>query len=152
MQSIPLDFTGMDTNGGFYITPGTYRGVCKSVKKDRKPGGDYDYLEWAFDLEDNGHVMIMDKTSLSPKARFHIYGLLNAFAGKTIPTAIKLDPDKFIGRSVMLTIVDDTYNGNVSSKVKRYLPVSAVTVARKVTASSAPATQETIEDDEELPF
>lgn len=152
MKPISVDFSGVSDQGGFYIAPGTYKAVIKKVEQDRKPGGDFDYLEWTFDLPENGHVTLTDKTSLSPKAVFHLYNLLEAVTGKKLSkTALTFDPDKIVGKPVIVRVADRPYNGKMYSDITAYMPITA-SPPRSVTPPAAPVTAAPVDDDEDLPF
>jgi hypothetical protein len=147
MKPISVDFSGVEDKGGFYITPGTYKAVIKGVTQDKAVGADYPYLEWTLDLPENGHISLRDRTSLSPKALFRLYGLMEAATGKKMSkTSLQFDPEKLIGRPVVIRVVDRPYDGKIYSDVKAYMPATA-SAPRMVTPATTP-----IEDDEEIPF
>jgi hypothetical protein len=153
MKPITVDFSGVSEQGGFYIEPGTYKAVIKKVVQGKAPGGEYPYLEWTFDLPENGHVQIRDRTSLSPKAVFNLYNLIAAVTGKQVgKTQTTFDPEKLKGRALIIRVADRVYDGKQYSDVKAYMPMTA-SIPRAATPTPPVAPSDAMgEDDEELPF
>jgi len=152
MKPISVDFSGVSDQGGFYIQPGTYKAVIKGVTQGKAVGAEFPYLEWTFTLPENGGVQLTDKTSLSPKAAFHLYGLIGAATGKQVgKTTLTFDPEKLIGRTVIVRVVDRAYDGKVYSDVKGYMPATSQ-VPRNVTPPTPAPSAVGSDYDEDLPF
>ena len=152
MKPISVNFGDVTSGGGFYIEPGTYKAKITGVTQGS--GNEYPYLEWTFELFENGHVTLRDRTSLSPTALFRLYGLMEAATGKQIAkTAVTFDPEKLVGSVLVLKVKDREYEGKMYSDVANFIS-SKAPVARDVTPKAPTVTQPApaSDDDEELPF
>ena len=147
VRAVTVDFTNVKDPSQYnpkHIEPGEYVGRVKSVEQveakadgspmwvfgislDDVPGAVYPYyVKLEFDGE----------RSQAWKLRM----ILTAAGFNVAKKAIKIDPNKVVGRPVGVEIEEDEYQGRIKGSVRRFLPVSEV---------AGPGATVTDEDDED---
>ena len=147
VRAVTVDFTNVKDPSQYnpkHIEPGEYVGRVKSVEQveakadgspmwvfgialDDVPGAVYPYyVKLEFDGE----------KSQAWKLRM----ILTAAGFNVAKKAIKIDPNKVVGRPVGVEIEEDEYQGRIKGSVRRFLPVSEV---------AGPGATVTDEDDED---
>ena len=147
VRAVTVDFTNVKDPSQYnpkHIEPGEYLGKIKSVEQveakadgspmwvfgialDDVPGAVYPYyVKLEFDGE----------KSQAWKLRM----ILTAAGFNVAKKAIKIDPNKVVGRPVGVEIEEDEYQGRIKGSVRRFLPVSEV---------AGPGATVTDEDDED---
>ena len=150
VRAVTVDFTNVKDPSQYnpkHIEPGEYVGRVKSVEQveakadgspmwvfgialDDVPGAVYPYyVKLEFDGE----------KSQAWKLRM----ILTAAGFNVAKKAIKIDPNKVVGRPVGVEIEEDEYQGRIKGSVRRFLPVS------EVAGPGATVTDEDDEDDED---
>lgn len=126
-KPISVDFSKTEDSGGFYIAPGTY--AVKCTKVEMKEGDKAPYLRFDFNVIDHG-VTLVNRCTLKADALFSLKNTLGALLNKEIPkAAVKIDPDKLVGRICTAVVVDREYNGKMYSDIARMQPYVPPTVA-----------------------
>lgn len=127
MPKISVDFTGVESGGGFqHIPEGDY--ILKVAKIKQGIGEESKKPYLLFSLKAiKGPKKGLNKTiphncSLQKNALWNLRNLLEA-GGKTIASkAINIDLDKLIGLEVGASVVDDEYEGKPKSVVANFFP------------------------------
>lgn len=136
MAKIKVDFT--DVKEFPEITAGKH--VAKIKEWEMKEGEKAPYILWKLQLLTGSAKgsLIDHRTSLSPKALFGLKDLLTALGIKVPQSAISIDPDKFVGKSIGIEVNMRPYDGKEYPNVKKVFSASTVT-----------ETVETVETDDE---
>lgn len=143
MATIDLDFTDVETSGG-YLAPGVY---CARVDKcEQKDGANHPGLKLSFaseEAETYGQRSEMF-LSLSPKALWKVYLTLEALGVPVAKERQRLNTDKLVGLTGMVKVINDPWTdseGKVhdSSKVESVFPVIG---AAKPAQPAAPDTSD----------
>jgi hypothetical protein len=155
---VRIDFTGVQPgSGGFRIEPGEYKAECLQVIEEESSTGN-PMLTWTFQLQEgtaNGR-RLRYWTSLAPQALWKLQSALEAF-GEDAPTSIvDLELSDYEGRSVIIVVEDNLYDGKTVSKVSDLLRAdddeeedeTPTTAARKAAKAAAEEEDET----EDVPF
>jgi len=148
-KKIRIDFTGVDKeirSGGraSHIPPGDY--LAKAVSSEvRKTDAGSKYISWRFQVVDPKKYKgktLYDRTSLKTNALWNLRNLINAAVGKNIAgKVVNFDAEVCYGKTLMVTVEDDEYEGKVRSQIVDYQP------KKNYKANGADADEE--EDDEE---
>lgn len=124
-ETFAVDFS--EVSDSYSVPDGIYEAQCKDVTKDRKDGGEYDYLAWEFSV--NGATLTLN-TSLSPKALFKLYEVLGALLKKEIPkSAVKITPSAYKGKWCTVQVANKEYNGKMYSNIIKVMPLSSTPTA-----------------------
>jgi hypothetical protein len=155
---IKIDFTGVESGGGFvHIPEGDYG--FKVTKVKQKVGEDSGKPYLLFSLKAiKGNKKGLNKTiphncSLKQAALWNLRNLLEA-AGKQVPSkAIVIDITKLVGLEVGATVVDDEYDGKKKSVVAAFFPLSELVEAgdEETEETGEEETEEVEEEEEEKP-
>lgn len=116
-EAFVVDFSGVNNGGNkkYYIEPGTYKATVISVEKDIKPDKEYPFLIWKFNVEG---VELSNYTTLNPKGLFKLYDTLTALGMDVPKSSVSVNPKNFIGKSCVVSVIDEEYNGKIYSKIK----------------------------------
>lgn len=127
MPNIDLDFTDVETSGG-YLVPGVYR--ARVDKVEQKDGANYPGLKLSFVSEESDTYGQRSElfVSLSPKAMWKVYLTLEALGVPVAKERQRLNTDKLVGLMGMVKVINDPWTdseGKVhdSSKVESVFPV-----------------------------
>jgi hypothetical protein len=129
-KKIRIDFTGVDKeirSGGraSHIPPGDY--LAKPVSSEaRKTDAGSKYISWRFQVVDPKKYKgktLYDRTSLKPNALWNLRNLIYSAVGKNIAgKVLNFDPEVCYGKTLMVTVEDDEYEGKVRSQIVDYQP------------------------------
>jgi hypothetical protein len=123
-----VDFSNTDSgNSRVRIPEDNYRAKVKTVKHETSKAGN-PMLVWEFEIAEGkfkGRVLI-DRTVLQENSLWKLKQLLEAM-GITVPSKrIALDLSRYPGRELGISVVDDEYEGRISSKVGDYMDVDVL--------------------------
>ena len=130
-RKIKIDFSGVDKeirSGGraAHVPEGDYlaKPVNAELRKSEKSGGRY--LSWRFQIIEPKKFKgktLYDRTSLKPDALWNLRNLINAALGKNVAgKVVNFDPEVAYGKTVMITVEDDEYEGKIRSQIVDYQP------------------------------
>lgn len=140
MAKFKVDFSGVEDSRGTEIAPGKYNARVEKVTKEE--GTKAPYLAWELKITSGSAkgLHITHRTSLSPKALFGLRDTLEAFGVKVPKAAVSIDPDKFIGKSLGISVVMKPYEGKDYPNIKSVFGLGEIP---EVVATDS---------DEDLPF
>ena len=131
MRKIKIDFTGVDKeirSGGraARVPEGDYlaKPVKAELRKSEKSGSRY--ISWRFQIVEPKKYKgktLYDRTSLKPDALWNLRNLIFSAVGKNIAgSVLNFDPEVIYGKTLMVTVEDDEYEGKVRSQIVDYQP------------------------------
>lgn len=106
---------------GYRIEAGGYPAKLLSVSKEKSKSSGNDMFVWQFAIvgDKYGGKEFRVYTSLAPAALFKLAETVKAFGLPGAGSVVKFKKTDVEGKRVMLMIVDDTYNDEPSSSVKK---------------------------------
>jgi len=137
MTVLNVDFTDVESGAG-YLPAGTYLARVKSIEV--KAGQKADYLNWCYvsiQPGSEGRVAFL-MTSLADNALWKLKGTLEALGAEIPQSKLKLDTDKFLGRTGIIHVVDEPYVGSDGVSRSSY-KIADVFPAPTEQAPAAPA-------------
>lgn len=111
MTVLNVDFEGVETGAG-YLPAGSYLARVQSIEV--KEGQKADYLNWCYVSVDPGTegMVAYQKTSLADNALWKLKRTLEALGAEIPQSKVRLDTDRFIGRTGIIHVVDEPYVGS----------------------------------------
>ncbi len=124
-DSISINLTGVKTEGFDAVPPGRYSAAVYEVEQKFGKASGSPYLNWTFRVTDGDFEgrRIWYMTSLKPEALWNFKRTAVALGEDAALLAgeYDFDPDEFQGRECVIQVGNETYNGEVRSKVTRVL-------------------------------
>jgi hypothetical protein len=128
-KKIRIDFTGVSEeirSGGraARVPEGDYlvKPMNAEVRRSDKSGSKY--ISWRFQIVDPKKYKgktLYDRTSMRTEALWNLRNLIHAAIGKNVAGSIvNFDPEKIYGKTLMVTVEDDEYEGNIRSQIVDY--------------------------------
>ena len=143
MTVLNVDFTDVETGAG-YLPAGSYRARVQSIEV--KEGQKADYLNWCFVSTDPGTEGMVGylKTSLADNALWKLKRTLEALGAEIPQSKLRLDTEKFIGRSGLIHVIDEPYVGSdgvsrSSFKIQDVFPATKTIAQTMADEATAPA-------------
>ncbi len=117
---IKVNFKGVEA-GAKALPDGTYTVTVEEVEQFESEGGN-DCLKWKLKVSEgkNKGRVIFDNTSLQPQALFRLRGLLESLGHEVEDSEVTLDLSEFIGKSMVVEVANETYQGKKNPKVVTY--------------------------------
>ena len=146
-KKIKIDFTKTEDSSSWntkQIPEGLHAAKVASVQETEAKDGT-DMLLFGFKLKEQKYKTrnFPFYCKLQQNQLWKLRDLLVA-AGETVPKrALNIDPNKIVGRDIVIEVEDDTYNGNVRSTV-------VGTYASSILEDEAPADGEDEDEDEDF--
>lgn len=118
------DFSKMEGSGGRpHVPEGDYHVRITAVKNDTSKEGNRMYV-WTY-TGVSGKLkgkQIIDYTAITPKSLWKLWQVLEALnVSAKSDSAVKIKIKSLVGKEMAVTLVDDEYNGRVTSKVSDYM-------------------------------
>ena len=135
MEKIRVDFS--DTPESEYAVPGKYKARVKSTAL--KQGDKAKYIEWTLEIltgASKGRTII-HRTSLAPNALFGLRDMLVAMGFNVPNSAVSIDPDKFINKTLGIEVAMRPYEGKEYANVVKVFVYEATTKAETVATDTA---------------
>lgn len=116
------------------IPAGAYPAVLEETEVRESNSGPYPYINWTFKIVSGDYVNRKQwfMTSVSPKAAGFLKDALKAL-GETNETIIgkdvkdaDIDPDDYLGREVIINVVQETYDNTLRNKVDSLSTMAAI--------------------------
>ena len=160
-KALTVDFSGVEKEirkRGKRIPEGDY--LCKivSCEKRKKEGSTSFYLSWKFQILENAQgkkkqagVPLYYITSLKPDALFNLRNLIYAATdGKTnvAGKSVTIDPSKYYGRKIGVTVEDEEYDGKIRSKAVDVMRQSELEAQEEDSDEDAEDEEEEEEEDD----
>ncbi len=121
-NSIDVDFTGVES-GGRAVPDDQY--LLKVVEAEHKQNQAKDgyLINWKYKVVNGPYAgaTIYDNTSLKPQALWRLRSLMDCFGMNPPDGKFKLDLDEVIGKTVVVDIVNETYQGKERPKIANFL-------------------------------
>ena len=149
MAKFKVDFTGVEDKDFPEIAPGKYLAKVEEISKEE--GSEYPYLKWKLSIVSGGAkgLHINHITSLKPSALFNLRNTLIALGLNVPKSAVNIDPDKLVGKTMGIEVIMRPYEGKEYPNVKKTFPASEFTES---VSPSVPATGTADPDDLVLDF
>lgn len=121
-MSVVIDLSSYKDRVGSRVTPGEYLVVVDDTEQDTSRAGNPMINVWLRVIGgDHDGATITDRLTITEKALFRVVGFLNAIGIPTPRKRIQVQPQKWIGRRLVVTVDDgEPYNGRVKSEVRDY--------------------------------
>lgn len=126
MAKFKVDFSGVDDSAVEGVIPGRYSARVEGITKEE--GTKAPYLKWNLKIT-NGSckgLHINHITSLSPSALFNLRDTLLALGIDVPKSAVTIDPEKFVGKSLGIEVAMRPYDGKDYPNVKKVFPLTKV--------------------------
>jgi hypothetical protein len=123
-----VDFTNTDSNSGRVRIPeGDYKARVGTVKHETSKAGN-PMLVWEFEITDGKFKgkKLIDRTVLQDNSLWKLKQLLEAMGIQVPNKRVALDLARYPGMGLGITVVDDPYEGRVSSKVSDYVNIAVL--------------------------
>ena len=121
-KRVRVDFSGVDTSGGIDIPDGSYKLAVESIEEKESQDGN-PYLLWIYKVAEGpckgGRVY--DNTSLQPQALWRLAKLLRALGETDLDGVADLELGSYVGRTVDVEIVNETYQGKRKPRVTDFV-------------------------------
>lgn len=147
-KPLAVDFSKVESGGGrIRIPEGDYRVKVAAVKQQESKAGNQ-MLVWDFEFVEGKAKgkKIRDRTVLTAEALWKLKQLLEAM-GIAVPSKkVALNFAKYLGKELGITVVDDEYEGKVSSKVADYISLD---ILDNVDDDEEDEDEDEVEDDDE---
>ncbi len=156
MAKFKIDFSGVEDVDFGEIAPGKYLAKVKEITKEE--GSSYPYLKWNLVIASGKAkgLHINHITSLSPKALFNLRHTLLAIGLKVPKSAVNIDPDKLVGKTLGIETYMKDFDGKEYANVKKVFPASEFTETITPSAIDTPMVDGDddvmILTDDEIPF
>lgn len=143
-KPVAVDFTGVESGGGRVRIPeDDYKvRVVDATLGTAKSSGN-SMIIWNFEIIEGKFKgkKLRDRAVLTPESLWKLKQILEAM-GLTVPSKkVALDLTKYVGKELGATVVDDEYEGKISSKIADYVSVDVL--------NGADVEDEEEDDDEE---
>lgn len=127
-KGLAVDFSGVESGGGRTRIPeGDYKVTVDTVKQAESKAGNA-MLVWDFKISEGKFAgkKLRDRTTLTPESLWKLKQVLEAM-GISVPSKqVALKLSNYIGKDLGVTVVDDEYEGRISSKVADYVSVDVI--------------------------
>lgn len=127
MAKIKVDFKGVEAGGGRPRLPeGDYLAKVTDVKAGESKKGN-SMLTWEFTITTPGKgkgKKFKSYTTLNKEALWKLKQLLEAMGLKVPNGSATLDLDKYMGREVGVTLVDEEYDNKMHSTISDFIPAA----------------------------
>lgn len=127
-KGLAVDFSGVESGGGRTRIPeGDYKVTVDTVKQSESKAGNA-MLVWDFKISEGKFAgkKLRDRTTLTPESLWKLKQVLEAM-GISVPSKqVALKLSNYIGKDLGVTVVDDEYEGRISSKVEDYVSVDVI--------------------------
>lgn len=125
-DELSLDGISIDLSQTQTLFPeGVYKLYVTDVVRRPSPKSEYDYLLWTLKIAEGPHEggRVTDMMSLSPNAAFRVKRFLQALGFSIDPGAktFTFQPQEVLGRTVMAHLAPHEYDGEMTSRVSKYL-------------------------------
>jgi len=124
MSKIKVDFSELEERST-EILPGKYRARIEEITKEE--GQKAPYLKWKLKIvsgEAKG-LHINHITSLAPNALFNLRDTLIALDIKVPKSAVTIDSNKFIGKTIGIEVAMRPYEGKEYPNVKKVFSITS---------------------------
>ena len=159
MAVIEVDFTGVESSGGF-LAPGAYEAQVQNI--ELRDGRNYPGLKftWVSTESDTNGQRADQFVSLAPKALWKFKGILEAFGAEIPQSLMRFDTDRLIGKRAVIRVIDEPWTDaegvtHSSSKVDTVHPSRADKAPQaKPSDLDNPLPPEPVDmaEDEDIPF
>ena len=128
-KKVRIDFTGVSEeirSGGraARVPEGDYLVKPMNAELRRSDKSGSKYFSWRFQIVEPKKYKgktLYDRTSLKTEALWNLRNLVFAAIGKNVAGSIvNFDPEKIYGKTLMVTVEDDEYEGNIRSQIVDY--------------------------------
>lgn len=127
-QNIKVDFSNVEGGGRSRVPEGDYIVKVVSCKHETAQSGN-PMLVWRFAISDGKFEgkPLYTNTVLVPKALWVLRNLLEAMGLKVPSKSVNLNPAKFVGKELGVTVQDNEFEGRTYSEIVDYVSPDAVT-------------------------
>lgn len=124
MEKFKVNFADVEESGSYDIPNGKYKVRVEEI--ELKDGDKAKYLLWKLKIMSGtaAGMHINHITSLSPNALFALRDTLVAMGINVPKAAVNIDPDKFIGKTFGIEVIQRTHEGKEYPNVKKTFPLS----------------------------
>lgn len=114
-------------DSSYAIPDGTYRAKCINVEQDVSKGGNPMFV-WEFEITGGNYTGRTFKswTAITPAAMWKVAETVQALGVGQTGTVVKFKRGDVIGRECGIVMEQDEYNGKMSSKIVKVVPVGEV--------------------------
>lgn len=122
-----VDFTGVEGGGRTRVPEDDYRLKCVQIKPDTSKAGNSMWV-WKWEIVGGKFAgkTLIDRTTFTKESLWKLKQILEAF-GITVPNKrVALNPQKYIGKELGATVVDDEYENRISSKIADYVSLDVL--------------------------
>lgn len=122
-KKLKLDFTGVEA----FNRPSVGEHVAKITSADIKQssgGNDMIVCRFTVTKGNDKDSSVMENFSLSENSLWKLKGMLQAI-GLKCDGKVQLDLDKLVGKTCIINVIDDEYNGSIRARIDAYKKLAA---------------------------
>lgn len=121
-SSISVDFSGVESGGGRAIPDGNYTLEVDEVTEEESSEGN-PYLKFVYKVTEGPvkGARVWDNCSLQPQALWRFKTLLECFGEEVPDSAMDIDLDDLVGKSVDAELTNEEYQGKKRPRITGFL-------------------------------
>ena len=125
-KSIEVDFSGVESGGGRKVPDGEYLLKVTEVESKESSSGN-PMLVFKYKIANGpfSGAVVWDNVSLTPQALWRFRTLLECFGLNPGDGKFKVDPDKYVGKTVFVEVANETYQGKEKARIATFLSAGA---------------------------
>ncbi len=151
-KSIEVDFSGVDSGGGRKVPDGEYLlKVAEVESKESSSGNPMLVFKYKVANGPFSGATIWDNVSLTPQALWRFRTLLECFGMNPGDGKFKVDPDKYIGKTVFVQVANETYQGKEKPRISEFISGGAASEST-TTSTGSGSKQTSIRVNDEVSF